>query len=817
LLIACIASRIATTSAITLPSGWTLVAQRGNNNVLTTTSASASGLMAFIIRGASAPALTFTHPIAPSIAIGRIVAYRGTQTIALNAGTAGTTAINTTAVSLAGFTTSVANTLLVAAVLGGQEAAWSSFAAVTDPTTASGATDTSTAPSSTWRERADTNSVTGAQTSLAIFDAVKATAGATGNFTTTASLGAAQSLIAAAFLDLVPTSDAWNVADKSLLVTLSNSDKTATGAGSGGVRSTTTRANGSAGKYYAEFVFAGTGLVTAVGIMPTSGTLTVNTAAFAVDNAGQIIVNAGLAGIDLGTPAVGDVVSVAWDAGAERVWFRLNAGDWNLSATANPATGAEGVDVSFAASTPHALWMRAATTGPAVAIRTSAADFTQAVPSTGFTSWMGEALVGGPTDVNVTTGSQTTLAVTQSATAAVELAVTGAQTTAEATTAGTIQATEAPRVVTGAQTISATTQTSAIAAGLAITGAQTLTPVTPTSGVKVGLAVTTGAQTTSAATTVVDADAIATGTAAQTLAATTQSSGLTLGPASFAVTGAQTLSPVSQVLTASISDPIISVSGAQATLAATQTATAALLAKVTTGSQNTNAVTQSLTGDVDAAVTASQTLSPAATSATANLLAAVTGSQTLAAAATSAAATALASVTGSQTLSGAATTGAIVLTPFGTAVVNGAQTLSEVTQTSAIVLGPLPALNVTGAQTLAACTTTGTISGEVIVEPPIELPSGGGGSRAYRRRLREAREGRRVFEEERQRRIAAIGREDERRDPLTMEPAPPKPAPETIAMLNRLLYEPITREIEQPQPVYDDGGEEELLLLLLAD
>ena len=51
-----------------------------------------------------------------------------------------------------------------------------------------------------------------------------------------------------------------------------------------------------------------------------------------------------------------------------------------------------------------------------------------------------------------------------------------------------------------------------------------------------------------------------------------------------------------------------------------------------------------------------------------------------------------------------------------------------------------------------------------------------------------------------------------------MEPAPPKPAPETIAMLNRLLYEPITREIEQPQPVYeDDGGEEELLLLLLAD
>ena len=68
LLVACITSRIASTTSVTLPTGgeWTLVAEQKSNNVLTTTSAAASGLMAYCVRGASNPNLTFTHPVAPS-------------------------------------------------------------------------------------------------------------------------------------------------------------------------------------------------------------------------------------------------------------------------------------------------------------------------------------------------------------------------------------------------------------------------------------------------------------------------------------------------------------------------------------------------------------------------------------------------------------------------------------------------------------------------------------------------------------------------------------------------------------------------------
>ena len=109
----------------------------------------------------------------------------------------------------------------------------------------SGATDTTTAPSATWRERADSVTTTGADTSLAIFDAVKTAAGATGNLTATASLGAGHVVIAGAFKILPPpsTADAWNINDKSANVTLSDSDKTATLTVSvnGGVRSTTKR------------------------------------------------------------------------------------------------------------------------------------------------------------------------------------------------------------------------------------------------------------------------------------------------------------------------------------------------------------------------------------------------------------------------------------------------------------------------------------------------------------------------------------------------------------------------------------------------
>jgi hypothetical protein len=230
LLIACIASRIASTASITA-SGWTVVAEQKTNNVLATTSGIASALMAYRIRTAVAGPLTFTHPVAPSVALGRIVAYRGHHnTVGLtlvDAQTAFTTAAIVTAVSGAGLTTTQADDLIVAMVAGGQEAAWSAFNATT-PSGASGATSTA-APTTAWLERADSLTTGGADTSLAIFDALKTTAGATGNLTATASVAGGNAVIAGAFkIAPASTADGWNVSDKSPELGLSGSDKIAT-------------------------------------------------------------------------------------------------------------------------------------------------------------------------------------------------------------------------------------------------------------------------------------------------------------------------------------------------------------------------------------------------------------------------------------------------------------------------------------------------------------------------------------------------------------------------------------------------------------
>lgn len=200
LLVAVISSRIASTTSVTLPSGWTRVTENKTNNTLTTGNAASSGVMSYIVRGASAPALTFTHPATPSVAMGRIVAYRGVNSSSpLDVSTNGKTANSTTSVSVAGFTTTVNNDLIVIGACGGQEAAWSNMDA-TDPSTASGTTDTTTQPTiGTWIERADNSTTTGADTSLAIFDAIKQTTGATGNFTATASVAAAHVILAGAF------------------------------------------------------------------------------------------------------------------------------------------------------------------------------------------------------------------------------------------------------------------------------------------------------------------------------------------------------------------------------------------------------------------------------------------------------------------------------------------------------------------------------------------------------------------------------------------------------------------------------------------
>jgi hypothetical protein len=197
LMVACIAYR--DTPAFTLPSGWALVATQQSSGDTDTTDGIGSGVMAYIVRGASAPALTWTRT-AGNVARGCIVSYSGTDATPYDTGSANTLAVASATVTTGTITTAAAGELIVAMLAGGDNYSVSAFDAATDPTTASGATDTTTAPTDgTWIERVDSGTNTGADTVIAIADAVRATAGATGTIQCTTSGAGRSVMIAGAF------------------------------------------------------------------------------------------------------------------------------------------------------------------------------------------------------------------------------------------------------------------------------------------------------------------------------------------------------------------------------------------------------------------------------------------------------------------------------------------------------------------------------------------------------------------------------------------------------------------------------------------
>jgi len=205
LMIVAVAYRIASTVSVTLPTGgeWTLVAESKTNDVTANlTTSTASGFMAYCVRGASLPNMTFTLPVAPSVSLARCLIYRGNAaTSVLDGQTAFVTATNTTNISGAGLTTTVNNDLIVSAGCGGRSSTFSDFGAVTDPATGSGTSSVATTPPVTgaWLERTDFGTATGADVTLAVADAVKGTAGATGNLTAICAAAAGHVLVAGAF------------------------------------------------------------------------------------------------------------------------------------------------------------------------------------------------------------------------------------------------------------------------------------------------------------------------------------------------------------------------------------------------------------------------------------------------------------------------------------------------------------------------------------------------------------------------------------------------------------------------------------------
>jgi len=197
LMVACIAYR--GNAAITAPTGWAAAAAAQNSGDTDATNGIASGAMFYIIRGASAPSLTCTRT-GGDVVLARVISYSGAKPHPLDTGSSNTLAVASGTVTTGTITTAEAGELLVAMGSGGDAYTTSAFDAATNPATASGATDTTTAPTNdTWIERQDSNTGTGADATLAIADAIKATAGATGTIECTMSGSARSVMMVAAF------------------------------------------------------------------------------------------------------------------------------------------------------------------------------------------------------------------------------------------------------------------------------------------------------------------------------------------------------------------------------------------------------------------------------------------------------------------------------------------------------------------------------------------------------------------------------------------------------------------------------------------
>lgn len=236
----------------------------------------------------------------------------------------------------------------------------------------------------------------------------------------------------------------WNTADH-VNMTFSNGNLTATGTSSAKTRATTSK---STGKWYFEAVADVKAGTSTLGIGWANGSwdyftnyLGENTQGFAQWDDQIYYNNTGPAQ----TFAQGDRIGVAFDADNERVWFRVNGGNWNLSGTADPATNTGGIDVS-ASSGPWMPALETFGTGNQATANFGATAFTDAIPS-GFSRI--DALSGavsgtGAATLTVTasgTGTHTPPDVTGTGAATLALTASGSGTHTAPTTTGTGAAT----------------------------------------------------------------------------------------------------------------------------------------------------------------------------------------------------------------------------------------------------------------------------------------------------------------------------------------------------------------------------------------
>ncbi len=197
LLVAVVAYEGGTLSA---PSGWTVL-QHGGDTLKT--------MIAYIKREASAPSLTFSG--ATNVTYGVIVAYRTNKSNFSYVNSALGSLFTTSPISVSGFSVQQGDLLIAAGSNGASTGNFSSFDNATVATVSSGATDTSTDPTSnTWIERFDSRTTLLNDAGIGIADALAASSGASGDFSVShGTPGGDTYLCAMAFREALGSSQAF--------------------------------------------------------------------------------------------------------------------------------------------------------------------------------------------------------------------------------------------------------------------------------------------------------------------------------------------------------------------------------------------------------------------------------------------------------------------------------------------------------------------------------------------------------------------------------------------------------------------------------
>jgi len=141
----------------------------------------------------------------------------------------------------------------------------------------------------------------------------------------------------------------WNPADAAAAITLSGGNLIATQTGSTAWSIVRGIANHTTGKFYFESNINTVLTNSEFGVAESSETLTNSFLGQSGSHSigwdcatGSVYLNGSVI-TTIQTAAAGDTVSVAYDLVNHMIWFRTNAGSWNNSGTADPATNTGGI------------------------------------------------------------------------------------------------------------------------------------------------------------------------------------------------------------------------------------------------------------------------------------------------------------------------------------------------------------------------------------------------------------------------------------------------------------------------------------------